>query len=439
MYAVQALFLAFVIFTSNITGAIASTTPQTRSATRQQAKSAQVKSAQVKSTQVKSTQVKSARASNSSNAEEFDRLRIEGNEAVYNLDYKKAREMFERMTKIAPDHPAGYVYLANNLWLETLNSSRRLSTSLYSGESFYDQDAEQDSFDPDRNRQFEALIKKAVAVSEARLKQNPQDTEALYYMGAAQGLRAGYTVTLKRSFRKAIGDANDSIKIQKRVVKLDPDYVDAYLSIGLYEYVIDSLPFVWKVLARLAGLKGSKKKGFEYLEMVAARGKYAADDARVLLIGLYSRENNPEGALENISFLANKYPRNYLLGVERAAMLYRMNRPQDGDAAFAAMLKDERVASEATDLINYQWGEALTAAGRYTEAIEKYAEVKRWPKSEKQLVSLAYLHAGQALDAAGKRDEALEEYQTVLKRENVFDSHKLAGQYIKKPYVPAKG
>ena len=38
----------------------------------------------------------------------------------------------------------------------------------------------------------------------------------------------------------------------------------------------------------------------------------------------------------------------------------------------------------------------------------------------------------------GKRDEAMSEYQMVLKRENIFDSHKLAEQYVKKPYVATK-
>src|SRR6266852_87971 len=49
-----------------------------------------------------------------------------------------------------------------------------------------------------------------------------------------------------------------------------------------------------------------------------------------------------------------------------------------------------------------------------------------WPKSDQGLISLAHLHVGEALDALGKRDEAMAEYQVVLKRENVFDSHKLA-------------
>jgi hypothetical protein len=370
---------------------------------------------------------------------EFDRLRIEGNDLLYNLDYQTARDRYLRMTKMAPDHPAGYVYLANNLWLETLNASRRLTTSVYTSGSFYAQDAEEDEVNRKREREFNELIKQALAVTKARLDRNPQDVEALYYSASAQGLRAGYNVSVKRSFRKAIGDANGSIKIQKRVIKLDPNYTDAYLSIGLYEYVIDSLPFFWRTLARLAGLSGSRKRGIEHLEMVAERGKYAADDARVLLIGIYGREGKPDRALELISYLANKYPRNYLFGVERAAMLYKMNRADEGNRAFADMLKDERIVQAATDLINYQWAENLTVKGDYAAAIERYNSVKQWQKSEPGLVSLAHLHAGQALDMLGKREEAVAEYQAVLKREKIFDSHKLAAQYVKKPYSGTKG
>ncbi len=366
---------------------------------------------------------------------EFTRLREEGNTAVYNLDYKLARERFQQMVKIAPDHPAGYIYLANNLWLEWLNSSRRLSSSLYNGESFYQQDAEEDKFDPKRDKEFNGLLKQAVTIAKTRLTKNPQDTEALYYQGAALGLRAGYSVTVKRSFRKAMGDANGSIKFQRQVVKFDPNYNDAYLSIGLYEYVIDSLPIFWRTLARLAGLRGSKKRGIEHLELAATKGKLAGDDARVLLIGIYSREKQPEKALETISYLSNKYPRNYLLAVERAARLYERGRKDEGAQVFAGLLKNEAASQAATDYINYQWGESLLQAKDYTAALERYKEVTRWAKSEKSLVSLAHLHSGQALDALGKRDEAVAEYKMVLQRENIYNSHKLAAEYVKKPYA----
>lgn len=374
------------------------------------------------------------------NASEFDRLRTEGFDAVYNLDYQTARERFLKMTLIAPDHPAGYVYLANNLWLETLFQHRRLSTSVYTAGSFYTQDKDEAKADKKRDDEFYELIRKALAVTRKRLVKNPKDCEVLYYEASAYGIRAAYNTSVKRSFMLAIGDGNDSVNIQKQVISLDKTYVDAYLSIGFYEYVIDNLPtFPWKVAARLAGLKGSKKEGIKHLEQVTREGKYTADDARVLLLGIYSKENESARALEIISYLAKEYPQNYLFGVERASMLYRAAKYDEGSAAFAGLLKDQRVAAQAGDLVNFQWAESLLAKGDYQAAVDRYAEVKRWPKSAAELVSLSHLHSGQALDALGKRDQALAEYQTVLKRDNVFDSHKLASQYVKKAYAPSKG
>jgi tetratricopeptide (TPR) repeat protein len=369
---------------------------------------------------------------------EFDRLRTEGFNAVYNIDYKTARERFLQMTRLAPDHPAGYVYLANNVWLETLYQSRRLSTSVYTGGSFYSQDKDEDKVDPKRDRDFNDYIRQALAAGRARVVKNSKDVEALYYNASALGIRAAYGTSVKRSFTRSIGDANESIKIQRQVIKLDPGYIDAYLSIGLYEYVIDSLPGGLKFLARLAGLKGSKQRGIEQLERVTREGKLTADDARVVLLGIYSKENQLERALEIISYMVKQYPRNYLFGVERASILYKTNHADEGARAFADLLKDEHVAAQAADLVNFYWGEALLAKQDYAGAIARYKEVQRWPKSNPGLVSFAHLHVGEALDALGKREEAVVEYQMVLKRENVFDSHKLATQYVKRPFVAVK-
>ena len=374
----------------------------------------------------------------SSPAATFEKLRIESNAALYNLDYTTARSGFQKMTAIAPDHPAGYIYLANNLWLETLNSRRRLMSSVYLGGSFYDQDDEQDKPDPVRDREFNELIKKAIAASAARLQKNPEDVEALYYQASAQGLRAGYNVTVKRSFRRAIGDANQSIILHKRVIKLDPNYADSYLSIGLYEYVIDSLPFLWRTLARFAGLKGSKKNGIAHLEQAVQSGKYAADDARVILMGIYAKEKQTEKSLEIINQLAGKYPKNFLFGLEKGSMLFRLGRHDEGSKVFAEMLKMENVAQVATDLIHFQWAEGLASRNDHAGALEHYNAVAKWTRSSQDLVTLSHLHAGEALDAQGKREEAIAEYQKVLKRENVFNSHKLANQYVAKPFTPAK-
>src|SRR5918911_1082637 len=112
----------------------------------------------------------------------FDELRAEGFEALYNLDYEGARRRFNEMTRLFPDHPAGYQFLAAGLWLKTLNESRRLQASLYNNEGFYKE--KDDQADPKVVAEFRELTRKTKELCEARLRQIPNEEAALYYLGA---------------------------------------------------------------------------------------------------------------------------------------------------------------------------------------------------------------------------------------------------------------
>jgi len=71
---------------------------------------------------------------------------------------------------------------------ETLNESRRLQSSLYNNDSFYAKT--EDKIDPKVISEFKDLTLKAKNLAQARLKQNPKDVEALYFLGATEGLKA---------------------------------------------------------------------------------------------------------------------------------------------------------------------------------------------------------------------------------------------------------
>ena len=42
----------------------------------------------------------------------FEKLRIAGSEALFNLDYEKGRKHFREVARLFPDHPAGPQFLA---------------------------------------------------------------------------------------------------------------------------------------------------------------------------------------------------------------------------------------------------------------------------------------------------------------------------------------
>ena len=339
------------------------------------------------------------------------------------------------MIKLDPDHPAGHFYLATSKWLSILNSMRRLQTGLYGDDSFFAGSG--DKVDPQLDRGARDAIGNAISVAQSRVKKNRNDAEALYYLGAAYGLLACYEASVTRNFRSAMRSGNEGVNYHRDLVKLDPNYADAYLSIGLYNYVVGTLPWLIRWGLKLVKVSGNRQRGLAEIRKALENGKYAGDDARVVLIAIDQREEEYDEALKLLDELALKYPRNYLYSLERAAVMGRMGRSCESYAAFNKALKNERAESIA-DLIHYQYGRALFDSGEFTGATGQFTAVIETPKADATLVSLAHLQLGQALDATGQRESALEHYQETRKRENVFDSHNLALRYIKKPYAPGK-
>ncbi|MCA1618523.1 MAG: hypothetical protein LC795_04260 [Acidobacteria bacterium] len=381
----------------------------------------------------------------------FDALRAEGFEALYNLDYEGARRRFRELTVVFPSHPAGYELLAASLWLKTLNESRRLQASLYNNEGFYKE--KDDKVDPKVAGEFRELTRRAKELSEARLKANPKDTDALYYLGAVEGLKAAWGSTVERSFMAAMGSGKDSVNHHRDLLKLDPTYVDAKVTIGMYDYVVGSLPAIVKIGATFIGYRGSKKRGLAALEEVAREGRWARDDAKSLLIALLKRERRYRDAYVYASELAAKYPRNYLLKMEAAdalvsqAELDRATNPEaarkteaEAFAVFDSLLAPApgTNASNAPrvplDLVRYNYGDALLVAGHAERAAKELAAAAAVPGAQASMVTRARLRGAQALDLAGRREEAVAQYRAVLALPNVYDSHEDAKRGLKEPY-----
>src|ERR1044072_9235826 len=135
-------------------------------------------------------------AAEKTTASAFDRKRFEemgkeGFDALYNIDYEGARRHCNEMTRVFPDHPAGYQFLAAGLWLRTLNESRRLQASLYNNEGFYKED-KNDKSETKATAEFKELTRKTKELCEARLKMNPKDEDASYHLGASERLKAAW-------------------------------------------------------------------------------------------------------------------------------------------------------------------------------------------------------------------------------------------------------
>ena len=293
----------------------------------------------------------------------LDKLRAEGYEALYNLDYEGARQRFQKMIDLAPDHPAGPQCYAASLWIQQLNESWELKSTLYSDKAYK---TEKPTVDKRQIEEFRKWTRRTKQLSEARLKKNPRDVEALYFLGAAEGLEAAYSAAVERKFMSALRTGSSAVDHHRKVLELSPQFYDAELTIGLQNYVIGALPLPLTMLAGTVGVRGSKKKGLKELEHVANEGHWGRDVARVLLVDLYKREKRWDDSIATARELSERFPRNYLFKLQLAdAMALKIsaarklktpvNPAEERElfSIFDSLLRDKSFAAQ-TQLIQFR-------------------------------------------------------------------------------------
>ena len=293
----------------------------------------------------------------------LEALRAEGYEALHNLDYEGARRRFQKMIELAPEHPAGAQCFASSIWVQQLNEAWELKATLYSTSTT---DAKP-KVNHKQVEEFRRWTRQAKQLSEARLRKDPKDVEALYFLGAAEGLEAAFAGGVERKFMAAFRAGKDSVDHHRDVLKLAPDFHDAELTIGLMNYVIGSLPLPTKMLVATMGVRGSKKRGLQALERVAVEGKWARDVANVLLVDLYKREKRWNDAIKTARQLSEKYPRNYLFKLQIAdaltSQIVALKKAKTPVAAeekelqdiFASLSRDKTLNSATRDLVQHRW------------------------------------------------------------------------------------
>ncbi len=304
----------------------------------------------------------------------LDKLRADGYEALYNLDYEGARKRFREMLKIAPDNPAGAQCFAASLWVEQLNQSWELKATLYSTKAYTDG---KHKADPAQTAEFRKWIRQTKSLSAAKLKKDPRDIEALYFLGAAEGLDAAYAAAVEKKYRAALRNGSDAVDRHKEVLKIAPEFRDAELTIGLQNYIVGALPLPLKMIAGTMGVRGSKKRGLETLERVSVQGNWARDLARVLLVDLYKREKRWKDAVATARVLSEKYPRNYLFKLQMAdalaSQIVTLRKAKDATSTtgaaeqkellgiFDSLTRDKTLERSTAELVQFRYREAQAA------------------------------------------------------------------------------
>jgi tetratricopeptide (TPR) repeat protein len=363
---------------------------------------------------------------------------------MYRLDYEGAIERITDLGRRFPEHPGPPLAQAVTLWVRELFRRQELDDlDRFISPGYFTSPTSRQMPEDDR-KAFESFLEQSETLAQRILESHPGDLDARYYLGSAEAIRGAYAITVGRSKLDALRHGKKAYQYEKAILDDDPDYDDAYMTVGTYEYVLDNLPWYIKWVAVIAGYTGNERLGFEYLVRSAEKGRSVGIDARVLLMVLYVREHHYEYALRLARDLHQLFPENFLFHLNQGQILKKMGKTGEALDVYTAV---ERKAEEGAPnyqklplaAFRYSLGLELLGAARREEALARFERVAADPEAPRREGSLSRLKAGQILDLLGRREEALARYREVLKLEDAAGTHHEAERYIERPYRPGKG
>lgn len=369
---------------------------------------------------------------------DFDPIVRDGYNHFYNLDYETSIARFEEVIKSHPQEPIAYAYELQATIFRELYHQDLLDTTYYAHDSFLTNQRKVDI--PAANRQrIEYLTNQTISLADQRLKGNPLDKNALFARGFAKGLHAAYITLADHSWfaaaRQGLSARNDS----EQVIKIDPDYADADMAIGIQQFAVASLPGFVRVVVGIAGVGGNKERGLKLLRISAEKGIITSVESRTTLSLFLRHDARYSEALAVQHGLAQQFPHDYLFRLEEANLAKDRGDGMGAIPIYKQVIEDARKPGYFVDprLQMALFGLADTERGQnlVADAAKHYLEAASQPICSDWLRKRAQLNAGEMLDLLHDRNGAITQYKLALTPGGDQSQAEAARRYLQTPYT----
>ncbi len=339
-----------------------------------------------------------------------------GQDALYRLDYSAAKEIFEELVRNYPDDPTGYAFLAITYWNQLLRAAGNHATDDYATPTPFTKGSTDKPIDEETKR-FKEANDKVINLCERLLEKNPKHVKALYFKGVAHENLAAEAVAITKSSGSAFTNGRKAKGLHEDVLALDPDFVDAKLSIAVYEFAKATLPWSIKWIAFLLGIRGDKEEALAKLREVAEKGLYRRLDAQVVMALLHSWKGDPKESIRILESLARQYPMNYLIDINMAAIYEISSKdPKSSLRVYQQLAKDldKKAPGLSAGEVYYRIGKTQFNLRDYSLALESLERALTLPQGERETRPLCNYYMAQIYEQRGDGDEALAHYRRVL-------------------------
>jgi hypothetical protein len=126
------------------------------------------------------------------------------------------------------------------------------------------------------------------------------------------GLRSDYLALIEKRYLASLGYMKSAGILAQKLLAIEPSCYDAYLAIGVENYILGLKPAPVRWLLKVYGAQADKYHGIEKLRLTAQRGHYLLPFARLLLAVAALRDKNHAEARELLGGLTQQFPNNTL-------------------------------------------------------------------------------------------------------------------------------
>ena len=172
--------------------------------------------------------------------------------------------------------------------------------------------------DPAVKADFERELARSDELVSKILAASPNDANALFSRVLANGLRGDYTAMIEKRNLASLSYMKTSRVTAQQLLAIDPNCYDAFLAVGVENYLLGTTPAPVRWVLRLTGSQTDKDEGIQRLRLTAEKGYYLAPFARLLLAVAALRDKDKKTARLLLAGLATEFPHNQLYSKELA-------------------------------------------------------------------------------------------------------------------------
>jgi len=240
-----------------------------------------------------------------------------GFDLLYRQRFDEAREAFANWESRNPEQPFGQVAIAAGYLFEELSHQGVLTSDFFLNEKKFLHGIEGNP-DPERMSHFRDALARACELARERQKTNPKDGEALLALTLAAGMESDAESILQKKHLAGLKSMKKANGYAKELLAQHPDATDAYIALGIANYIIGSQSGGTRVALWFGGIHGDKKLGMELVARTVESGRYLRPFAKIILALAARREKQDALAQRLFRELSEQYPDNQQFASEYA-------------------------------------------------------------------------------------------------------------------------